>query len=155
MIAVTRLLQVFPSQGVSAAVAERFNEQSSREIEGIRDFIVLHYRLNERDDDFWRGHREGSIPDSLAERIVLFHDAAHAYQDTHDLFRVDSWVQVMLGQRLMPRNHHPAAELMPEPKLKDALATLKGNIARAAERMPTHEQWLERFAVADTLEGAR
>jgi tryptophan halogenase len=61
----------------------------------------------------------------------------------------------MLGQRLMPRNHHPAAELMPEPKLKDALATLKGNIARAAERMPTHEQWLERFAVADTLEGAR
>ncbi len=49
MIAVTRLLQVFPHQGVSSAVAERFNAQAAREIEGIRDFIVLHYHLNERD----------------------------------------------------------------------------------------------------------
>src|SRR5947208_4010752 len=72
MIAVTRLLQVFPHQSVSSAVAERFNAQAAREIEGIRDFIVLHYRLNERDDsDFWRGCREMMIPDSLAERIAL------------------------------------------------------------------------------------
>src|SRR5438067_2025348 len=34
MIAVTRLLQVFSLQGVSSAVAERFNTQASREIEG-------------------------------------------------------------------------------------------------------------------------
>jgi tryptophan halogenase len=142
MIAVTRLLQVFPFQGVSRAVAERFNEQASREIEGIRDFIVLHYRLNERDEEFWRDCREMSIPDSLAERIALFRDAAHAYQDTHDLFRVDSWVQVMLGQRLTPRSHHPAARLMQEAQLKDALATLKANIARAVAAMPAHEAWL-------------
>src|SRR5205085_12688330 len=73
MIAVTRLLQVFPHRGVSSAVAERFNAQAAREIAGIRDFIVLHYRLNERDDsDFWRGCRAMTIPDSLAERIALF-----------------------------------------------------------------------------------
>jgi tryptophan halogenase len=150
MIAVTRLLQAFPLGGVSSAVAERFNAQSSREIEGIRDFIVLHYHLTERNDsDFWRGCREMSIPDSLAERIALFRDAAHAYQDAHDLFRVDSWVQVMLGQRLSPRSHHPAAQLMPEAQLRDALASLTGNIARAVAAMPTHEAWLVGFAVPD------
>jgi tryptophan halogenase len=150
MIAVTRLLQAFPLGGVSSAVAERFNAQSSREIEGIRDFIVLHYHLTERNDsDFWRGCREMSIPDSVAERIALFRDAAHAYQDAHDLFRVDSWVQVMLGQRLSPRSHHPAAQLMPEAQLRDALASLTGNIARAVAAMPTHEAWLVGFAVPD------
>src|SRR5206468_360831 len=83
--------------GVSTAVAERFNAQAAREIEGIRDFIVLHYRLNERDDsDFWRGCREMTLPDSLVQRIALFGEAAHAFQDSHDLFRFDSWVQVML-----------------------------------------------------------
>src|SRR5438105_12916790 len=122
MIAITRLLQTFPFQGVSSAVAERFNAQANREIEGIRDFIVLHYRLNQRDEDFWRDCREMEVPDSLAERIALFSDAAHAFQDAHDLFRVDSWVQVMLGQRLTPGSYHPAAQLMPEPQLKDALA---------------------------------
>ena len=119
MIAVTRLLQVFPHQGVSSAVAERFNAQAAREIEGIRDFIVLHYHLNERDDsDFWRDCREITVPDSLAERIALFRDAAHAFQDSHDLFRIDSWVQVMLGQRLTPLSYHPAAQIIPEAQLQ-------------------------------------
>jgi tryptophan 7-halogenase len=149
IIAVTRLLQAFPFEGASPAVAERFNTQAAREIEGIRDFIVLHYRLNQRDENFWRDCREMSIPDTLAERIALFEEAAHAFQDAHDLFRVDSWVQVMLGQRLTPRSHHPAAQLMPEAQLRDALATLKTNIARAVEAMPTHEQWLGGFAAPE------
>jgi tryptophan halogenase len=147
MIAVTRLLQVFPHRGVSTAVAERFNTQAAREIEGIRDFIVLHYRLNERDDsDFWRDCREMTIPDSLAERIGLFGEAAHAFQDSHDLFRIDSWVQVMLGQRVLPSSYHPAAQLVPEAQLRDSLASLSSNIARAVDGMSTHEAWLSGFS---------
>lgn len=138
MIAVTRLLEVFPFGGVSEAVTDRFNVQADREIEGIRDFIILHYRLNQRDDDFWRYCREMAIPDSLAERIALFEEAAHAFQDTHDLFRVDSWVQVMLGQRLVPRDYHAAARIMPEPKLAEALASLAANLGRAVECLPRH-----------------
>jgi tryptophan halogenase len=145
MIAVTRLLQMFPLEGVSEAVAERFNEMSRRELEGIRDFIILHYHLNERDDsDFWRYCRNMTIPDSLAERIALFGEAAHAFQDSHDLFRVDSWVQVMLGQRLRPRTYHSLARLMPDEQLRGALSDLQGNIAKAVERMPTHQQFLDR-----------
>jgi tryptophan halogenase len=151
MIAVTRLLQTFPFGGMSSAVAERFNLQSSREIEGIRDFIVLHYRLNERGEDFWRDFREIALPDSLAQRIALFQDAAHAFQDAHDLFRIDSWVQVMLGQRLMPRSHHPTAQLMPEAQLRDALGNLRTNIGRAAMAMPTHEAWLRGYAASGDL----
>jgi tryptophan halogenase len=150
MIAVTRLLQTFPFRGVSNAVAERFNLQSSREIEGIRDFIVLHYRLNERREDFWRDFQEIELPDSLAQRIALFAETAQAFQDAHDLFRVDSWVQVMLGQRLTPRSCHPAAQLMPEPQIKDALSGLRSNIARAVQAMPTHQAWLGGFAAPET-----
>lgn len=148
MIAVTRLLQVFPYQGVSEAVAERFNTQAHREIEGIRDFIILHYRLNEREESFWRDHREARLPDSLSERIALFEEAAHALQDSHDLFRVDSWVQVMLGQRLEPCDYHAAARIISEPQLKDALANLSKNIAGAVQTMPTHEASLSRVAEA-------
>ncbi|GAA4755883.1 tryptophan 7-halogenase [Sphingomonas daechungensis] len=147
MIAVTRLLQVFPSRGVSPAISERFNEQANREIEAIRDFIVLHYHLNEREgSDFWRDCRDLDIPDTLKQRIALFRDAAHVYQDTHDLFRIDSWVQVMLGQRLQPLSYHPAARLMPETQMKEALANLQGNIARAVASLPAHEDALRSFA---------
>jgi tryptophan halogenase len=149
MIAVTRLLQVFPFRGVSSAVADRFNLQSSREMEGVRDFIILHYRLNQRDGEFWRDCREMEIPDSLAHRIALFAESAHAFQDAHDLFRIDSWVQVMLGQRLTPNGYHPAAQMMPDPQLDEALQSLSGNIQRAVAAMPIHEAWLRAFGAAD------
>jgi tryptophan halogenase len=87
MIAVTRLLQMFPYDGVSDAAADRFNFLAERELEGIRDFIVLHYHATERDDsDFWRHCRTMAVPDSLAQRLALFREQAHVFQESHDLF---------------------------------------------------------------------
>jgi tryptophan halogenase len=145
MIAVTRLMQLFPFGGVSEAIADRYNDVSQRELEGIRDFIILHYHLTERDEAFWRECRTMEIPDSLAERIALFRDGAYAYQAADELFRVDSWVQVMLGQRLTPRSHHAIAELMPSEPLRQALASMAANIDAAVAKLPLHQAYLERF----------
>ena len=142
MIGVTRLMQLFPFGGVSEALAERYNEMSRRELEGIRDFIILHYHLNQRDEPFWTGRREMTVPDSLAERIALFRDGARAFQDAHDLFRVDSWVQVMLGQRLEPRAYHHVARMMRPDQLRDALGNIKANIDRAVAKLPEHQAFL-------------
>ena len=104
MIGVTRLMQLFPFGGVSEALVERYNELSRTELEGIRDFIILHYKLTERDDSpFWRRCREMEIPDiaGRAHRAVP-RQARRPIRRRDELFRVDSWVQVMLGQRLEP-----------------------------------------------------
>ncbi len=64
MIAVTRLLQLFPFAPDHAAQRDRFNELAQNEVERVRDFIVLHYHLTEREDtSFWRHVREMDIPD--------------------------------------------------------------------------------------------
>lgn len=149
-VAVTRLIQEFPFGGCHAALAERFNAQSRNELEGIRDFITLHYHLTERDDSpFWRRCREMEIPDSLAQRMALFRDDAHAYQEGNDLFRVDSWVQVLLGQRLTPNSYHRLARMMDPAELEAALTTLKRNIDAAVARMPAHAQFLASYCPAD------
>ena len=146
MIAITRLIQNFPFAGIGAAQADRFNEQSTRELEGIRDFIILHYHATERDDsDFWKQCREMSIPDSLQRRIQLFRESAHAFQEGHDLFRIDSWVQVLLGQRIEPRGHHEIGRIMPPQQLRQSLETLKTNIAKAVGSMPAHQAFLDRY----------
>jgi tryptophan halogenase len=85
------------------------------------------------------------IPSTLRSRIALFEHEASAYQDSHDLFRVDSWVQVMLGQRIEPRSYHPAAELIPPERLRASLAELQRGIAAQVQAMPSHETWLQRF----------
>ena len=118
---------------------------SARELEGIRDFIILHYHLNERDEDFWKLCREMAIPESLAHRIDLFRDGASAYQASDELFRIDSWVQVMLGQRLAPRGHHAVGRLMRSEQLRDALAGLAGNIDAAVAKLPQHQAFLDSY----------
>ncbi|WP_294195599.1 tryptophan halogenase family protein [uncultured Sphingomonas sp.] len=144
MIALTRLLQLFPFDGVSAAAATRFNDMARREIEGVRDFIILHYTLNQRDEPFWRRMRDMPLPDSLATRIALFRESAQAFQASDELFTVTSWVQVMLGQGLAPGAYNRVAKMMPAGRLQQTLAQLAGNVAGAVRGLPQHQAYLDR-----------
>jgi tryptophan 7-halogenase len=149
MIGITRLMQMFPFAGSSKALSERYNILAMNEVEKIRDFIILHYTLSERDDsEFWRRMRGLNLPTSLYERIALFQENAQAYQGPDELFRVDSWVQVMLGQRLQPRSHHHVARLMPKDRLYQALSDLKTNIDSAVKSMPWHEDFIDQYCSA-------
>jgi tryptophan halogenase len=143
MSAVTRLIQQFPFGPISPEHRERYNRAADAEIDGVRDFVVLHYKLTEREDSpFWRRMRAMEVPDSLAERLALFGESAEAWQAAGELFRIDSWVQVMLGQRLTPRGWHRVAALMSDERLRQSLDDLRARIVPAVRAMPTHQQFL-------------
>jgi tryptophan halogenase len=147
---VTRLLRLFPLDGCPASLARQYNMESRAEYERIRDFIILHYKATERDDTpYWRDCRNMSVPDSLAHRIELFEDTGLVFPDTDDAFRVDSWLQVMTGQRVEPRAYHAMARTLSEDRLRTMLATLKGRIAAAVAKMPTHSEFLADYCAVD------
>ena len=149
MIGVTRLMQLFPFDGISDALRSRFNDLAARELEGVRDFIIAHYHLTRRSDsDFWVAMRELAIPDSLAARIELFRQSAQAYQASDELFRVDSWVQVMLGQGVEPEEFHQMARIMPPDRLKSALTSMRTNIENTLADMPRHGDFVSKYCAA-------
>jgi tryptophan halogenase len=149
MVGVTRLIQLFPFGGVNEALIGHYNEKSRNEFERIRDFVILHYKLTEREDTpFWRACREMEIPETLAQRIALFRASGYAYQAPDDLFRVTSWLLVMLGQRLSPQGHHHMGRLLGQKRLRQALEALKTNIADAVGRMPAHKAFLDQYLAA-------
>jgi tryptophan halogenase len=137
-------LQLFPFDGVSEATMARFNDMARREIEGVRDFIILHYTLNQRDEPFWQRMRDMPLPDSLATRIALFREGAQAFQASDELFTITSWVQVMLGQKLTPRAHNRVARMMPEGRLQQTLGQMAANVAGAVRGLPMHQAYLDR-----------
>ncbi len=52
---VERFLEAFEEGGRTAQHRERFNAQLNRRVEGIRDYIVCHYRASQRDcSAYWR-----------------------------------------------------------------------------------------------------
>lgn len=149
-IGATRLVQLFPFAGNFDALSARYNTLSRNEFERVRDFIVLHYKLTERDDTpFWRACRDMEIPQSLAERIELFRESGFAYQEVDDVFSVASWIFVMVGQRLMPRHYHHMGALLGDARLRRALESLKTRIAGAVKQMPEHGEFLKRYCAVD------
>ena len=149
MIGVTRLIQLFPFYGLAPALADRFNDQTRREWEHVRDFLIMHYKLTDRDDSsFWRRCRDMPIPDSLAARIALFREAAMAHQGPDELFRIDSWVQVMMGQGIEPQSWHPIAEKLSPDELDRFMAGLRESAARTAATLPDHHDYVARYCGA-------
>ena len=147
MIGVTRLIQLFPFGGVTPALRDRWNALCDQELEHVRDFIILHYHVTDRDDsEFWRSRAAMDIPDSLKARLENFAKHGQAWQESLDLFRSESWLYVMLGQGMMPQNWHRLASLMDGPKLLHLLAERRSAIAHRVAAMPTHAQFLRQYA---------
>ena len=146
VMGITRLMQLFPSQDDTAMLREEYNSQTKSELERIRDFIILHYHVTKRTDtEFWNACREMTIPDSLAERIALFEEHGHAFQKSDELFRVDSWSQVMLGQGILPKSWHPAAKMMSDDQLSRALLKGQQEIKQRVKQLPEHESFLKQY----------
>jgi len=146
MIGITRLIQMFPFGGISPAQREHYNQIADNEIDRVRDFVILHFKLSERDDSsYWRHCRAIDVPDTLRERIAVFAESAHAWQASDDLFRVDSWIQVMLGQRLQPRSWHQVAQLMAPGQLKTMLDGIRRQVAQRVSGLPSHQAFVERY----------
>jgi len=151
MIGITRLIQMFPFGSTGAALRERYNQIADNEIDRVRDFVILHFKLSERDDSgYWRMCRALDVPDTLKERIALFAESAQAWQASDDLFRVDSWIQVMLGQRLQPKAWHKVAELMAPGQLKGMLEQIRGQVAQQVATLPPHQTFVERYCAEQT-----
>lgn len=152
--AVVRLMQTFPTDGISQADIDEYNHQCNTEIEHIRDFIILHYHVNNRTDSpFWTEAREMSIPASLRHRIDLFRETGRVFRVPNELFAENSWIQVMLGQGIMPRSHHQTADLMGDEELKHFLGGIKSRVDRIVVQLPTHQAYVERYC--GRAEGAR
>ena len=141
-----RLMQLFPTNGISAADIEEYNRQNSEEMTHIRDFIILHYHLtNRHDTPFWRACRDMQVPPTLRHRLALFGATGRVFREEKELFAENSWIQVMLGQGLMPASHHRSADLMPDQELKSFLDNIRARVESVAEQLPPHKDYVRRY----------
>jgi tryptophan 7-halogenase len=141
-----RLMQLFPSGGIQQADVDEFNAQSRRDLEHIRDFIVLHYHVNERTDSaLWKHVREMELPASLRHRIELFRETARVFRPSDELFAENSWIQVMMGQGITPERYHPVADLMEADELRRFLGDIQVRVSRSVAGLPPHQRYVEQL----------
>jgi hypothetical protein len=149
----TRLVELFPTDGVRQSDIDEYNLQTREQIEVIRDFIILHYHVTNRSDSqFWRDCRDMDVPPLLKHRIQHFRDTARIMLRQGELFAENSWVQVMMGQGIQPASHHPITRNMDNRNLADFLSEIRKDVARRMMKLPKHQQFIDSFCPAPKLD---
>ena len=141
--AVMRLARLFPHHGVRQSDADEYNRQTREEWEQVRDFLIMHYKLNAREgSDFWRECAAMPIPDSLAHKIELFKGSGRAQNPQEALFKDIAWQQVLIGQGAAPADYHPLVDTLDDQQLEALMQDLRRLIKATLEPLPSHQDWL-------------
>ncbi|HWX30520.1 MAG TPA: tryptophan halogenase family protein [Steroidobacteraceae bacterium] len=149
---IARLISLLPDRDFSPVLIDRYNAQAAFEFERIRDFLILHYWATERRDTaFWRYCSEMSIPEPLADTIRLFKDSGRFFRNAEEMFAITSWVQVMLGQHIVPQHYHPAVDLVPDQEIAGLADSVRTVIASCVDAMPMHAQFIARYCAAPAV----
>lgn len=144
--AIVRLLLMFPSNGIKQSDIDEYNVQTKEEAENIKDFIVLHYHLTERKDTaFWRYCSSMDVPDSLKHRMKLFKESGQVFKKADELFGETSWIQVMMGQGLMPEQYHPIVDMMGDDELRVFLNNIKSGVKRRVQSWPDSNDFIKHY----------
>jgi tryptophan halogenase len=139
---IAMLLKFFPSRHFEAADIERYNKTLELEFGRVRDFLLLHYTQTEREGAFWSHCREIPLTESLRERISLFRGHGRILREDAEIFPIQSWLSVMIGQNITPRGYDPMTDSLAPAKIAAKLDEIREAVRRCVEAMPRHEDFI-------------
>jgi tryptophan halogenase len=148
--AIARLLKMLPGRAAAQAHRDEYNRQADFEYERIRDFLVLHYHANARDEPFWQERRAADLPDTLRHKLEVWREQAHVTREHEELFTEVAWIQVLIGQGVIPRGYHPIADAEARADNDEYLDLMRQLIAREAAQMPRHDAFVAQHCAART-----
>ncbi len=139
-----RFFDHFPSAEPDTSLINEFNKVAAGEMEEIRDFLVLHYCLTNRDDsEYWRYVKDMVLPDSLQSKIDLYERNGRILSKPFELFTSISWLSVLDGMGIRPNAFDPLTSLIPNDFQDNVMRDLAGKIRSASANALTHQQFLK------------
>jgi tryptophan 7-halogenase len=145
---IAKILAFFPDRDFDPLVTDEFNRVASIETERIRDFLILHYHLNTRDEPLWRQCANMSIPDTLKFKIDHFRTFGRLIALEMDLFGPTSWTAVHLGQLNFPKRLDPLIDFR-DVDAAGYMEKLRDAMARAADGLTFHQVFIEQNCKAN------
>lgn len=142
-VAISKLLAMFPRDGINDLLVKRYNDEMEFEYNNIKDFLIAHYKITEREDTpFWQYVKNMSIPESLQEKLDIFKTRGEIMVRHNELFKETSWFAVLVGQGFMPESYHPVADSISEDELRLRLTKIRTGVQSRVTGMPSHADFI-------------
>lgn len=88
---------------------DAFNREINAKFDGVRDYIVCHYKVNQRKDtDYWRDNALNTrVPENLNKVLHLWRNSQNFAQDMHlhnleGSYQAKSWACLLAGYGIFP-----------------------------------------------------
>jgi tryptophan halogenase len=70
------------------------------------------------------------------------------FRRNEELFVENSWVQVMMGQGIMPKSCHPIAAKLSDAEMANFLGSIRENVAKTVASLPNHDAYVASYCGA-------
>jgi len=73
------------------------------------------------------------------------------FRENDELFGEESWIQVFLGQGIVPESYDPLVALKSDPQIEQFLGNIVATIKRCVDVMPTHAEYVRKYCLAEQM----
>ncbi|WP_026220575.1 tryptophan halogenase family protein [Wenjunlia vitaminophila] len=144
--AIEQLVRHFPDENWDPQLRLDYNERMHRVVEGVREFLVLHYKAARREDTpYWKEAKARKAPDSLLQRLEMA--SSHLLDDEtifpfYHGFENYSWNAMNLGLGIIPPTSRPAIRHIAPDNAKREFARLKAEADELVAALPSCYEYL-------------
>jgi tryptophan halogenase len=140
--AIMLLVEYLPDRGLNDALRRAYNARMAAVYDEVRDFIVLHYVLAQRDEPFWRDARAVPLPDTLRESLALYDESGHIESPRLQLFPETSYFFILSGNGRLPRRPIAEVDVAPAGEIWHLLDRIRADNRDFVSRMRPHADFI-------------
>lgn len=143
--AIEKIKMLFPDKSMNESLVEEFNEMTRLEYERVRDFIILHYCLSQRDDGaMWEQCRSLEIPDPLEHKLEVFRERGHIIKYRWEIFQPPSWLSIYAGNNIIPRSYDPRVDTFEDSYLRTSFLEIKKSLINYANSVLPNNEFINK-----------
>lgn len=143
---IEQLVTHFPTKDFDPSLIRSYNRGVGECIDGVRDFLTLHYYASTRaDTPFWKATKEVTIPPALAERLALWKQRlpdAMSINPAYHGFEAYSYSVMLLGLGYVPEGPQPAVAGADPRRAEAAFARLRARTRSLVDKLPSQFEYL-------------
>lgn len=142
---IENLVKHFPDENWNPNLRASFNRAANNAMDGVREFLVLHYRGAARaDNKYWRDAKTRHIPDGMAARLEQWQnkmpDTENIFPNYHG-FEAYSYVSMLLGLGGVPVHAPPALAHMDDTAARKEFQAVKDQAEDLVNRLPSQYEY--------------
>ena len=143
---IEELVAHFPDKDFEDEVVSSYNRAVARCIDGVREFLTMHYVGSTRaDTPFWKATNELLLPGDLGERLKLWKVRLPNNRtiNTHyHGFESYSYSVMLLGLGYRPRSHQPILDQLDDRNVRTAFQTINERANHLSSSLPSQFDYL-------------